>query len=65
MPDPRQLHGGATRVLSLAMVALGVALVVRTLTAGGGALALGVLLGVLFVLAGGARLYLQARGGGR
>jgi multisubunit Na+/H+ antiporter MnhB subunit len=61
MPDPRQLHGGATRVLSLAMVVLGVALVVRTLTAGGGALALGVLLGVLFVLAGGARLYLQGR----
>jgi hypothetical protein len=65
MPDPRQLHGGATRLLSLAMVVLGVALVVRTLTAGGGVLALGVLLGALFVLAGGARLYLQARGGGR
>jgi hypothetical protein len=36
---------------------------VRTLTAGGGAIALGVILGVLFVAAGGARLYLQARGG--
>ena len=63
MPAPRQLHGVATRVLSLAMVAIGVALVVRTLAAGGGGLALGIVLGVLFVAAGGARLYLQARQG--
>jgi multisubunit Na+/H+ antiporter MnhB subunit len=61
MPDPRQLHHSATRVLSFAMVAIGVALVVRTLAAGGGGLALGLVLGVLFVAAGGARLYLQAR----
>jgi len=61
MPDPRQVHHGATRVLSLAMIAIGVALVVRTLAAGGGGLALGLVLGVLFVAAGGARLYLQAR----
>jgi multisubunit Na+/H+ antiporter MnhB subunit len=61
MPDPRGLHRSATRVLSLAMMAIGVALVVRTLVAGGGGLALGIVLGVLFVAAGGARLYLQAR----
>jgi multisubunit Na+/H+ antiporter MnhB subunit len=61
MPDPRQLHRSTTRLLSLAMVAIGVLLVVRTLVAGGGGLALGVVLGVLFVAAGGARLYLQAR----
>jgi multisubunit Na+/H+ antiporter MnhB subunit len=61
VPDPRQLHRSSTRVLSLAMMAIGVLLVVRTLTAGGGALALGVVLGILFVAAGGARLYLQAR----
>lgn len=63
MPDPRQLHRSSTRVLSLAMIVLGVLLVVRTLSSGGGALALGVVLGVLFAAAGGARLYLQARGG--
>jgi hypothetical protein len=63
MPDPRQLHRSTTRALSLAMVAIGVALVVRTITAGGGGLALGIVLGVLFVAAGGARLYLQARQG--
>ena len=63
MPDPRQLHRSTTRVLSLAMVAIGVALVVRTLAAGGSGLALGLVLGVLFVAAGAARLYLQARQG--
>lgn len=64
MPAPRQLHHRSTRVLSIAMVVLGVALVVRTLTSGGGALAIGIVLGICFVAAGGARLYLQARGGG-
>jgi hypothetical protein len=63
MPEPRQLHGSATRLLSIAMIAIGVALVVRTLVAGGGGLAIGIVLGVLFVAAGGARLYLQARQG--
>jgi hypothetical protein len=63
MPDPRQLHRSSTRVLSLAMIAIGVALVARTLAAGGGGLALGIVLGVLFAAAGGARLYLQTRQG--
>jgi hypothetical protein len=61
MPDPRQLHRASTRLLSLAMVAIGIALVARTVVVGGGAVALGVNLGVLFVAAGGARLYLQGR----
>ncbi|HMJ04578.1 MAG TPA: hypothetical protein VK506_16670 [Conexibacter sp.] len=65
MPDPRQLHRASTRVLSLAMIAIGLLLVIRTLTVGGGALALGIVLGVLFVAAGGARLYLLARDGRR
>lgn len=63
MPDPRQLHRTTTRVLSLAMVALGVALVARTLAAGGGGLAYGLVVGVLFVAAGVARLYLLTRQG--
>jgi len=64
MPDPRQLHRSSTRLLSLAMIAIGVALVVRTLVAGlRGGIAVGLVLGVLFVAAGGARLYLQARQG--
>ena len=52
----------ASALLSLAMVLIGVALVIRSLGAGGGPLALGVILGVLFVAAGAGRLWLQ-RGG--
>jgi hypothetical protein len=62
MPRRRQLHSSSTRILSIAMIVIGIALVVRTLVAGGGALATGLFLGILFMLAGGARLYLQLRG---
>jgi len=48
--------------MSILMIAIGVALLVRTVLAGGGALATGVLLGLFFILAGAGRLYLQARG---
>jgi hypothetical protein len=61
MPEPRQLRRGTTRLLSVVMVGLGVAIVARTLAAGGGPLAVGVLLGLLFIAAGVARLYLQSR----
>jgi hypothetical protein len=47
--------------MSVLMMLIGVALVIRTLSAGGGAAATGVILGVLFVAAGAARLYLQYR----
>jgi hypothetical protein len=57
-----QAHRSSTTVMSLLMVLIGLALLVRTVAAGGGALATGILLGVLFVLAGAARLYLQLRG---
>ena len=62
MSKRRQLHSTSTRVLSIAMIVIGVVLIVRTLAAGGGALATGLVLGILFVLAGVARLYLQLRG---
>jgi hypothetical protein len=52
-------HSSATALLSLIMVGLGIALLARTLAAGGGEV--GTLLGVLFVVAGGARLYLLRR----
>ena len=48
-----------TRLTSVLMVCLGVAIVVRTIAAGGGATAYGILVGVLFVAAGAGRLYLQ------
>jgi hypothetical protein len=46
-----------TAVLPALMALLGVAIIVRTLAAGGGPIALGLVIGVLFVLAGGLRLY--------
>lgn len=56
------MYSSSTRVLSIAMIVIGVALIVRTLAAGGGAIATGIVLGILFVAAGVARLYLQLRG---
>jgi hypothetical protein len=56
------MHSSYTRVMSILMLLVGIALVVRTLAAGGGPIATGVLLGVLFIAAGAARLYLQLRG---
>jgi hypothetical protein len=53
------MRRGATQLLSAAMVVIGLAIVVRTLAAGGGALALGLLVGVLFVAAGAGRLYVE------
>jgi len=50
---------GATRLLSVLMVLLGVAMIVRTLAGGGGPVALGLLLGLLFVGAGGGRLWAE------
>jgi uncharacterized membrane protein len=62
MPQRRQIHRTSTRVMSILMIVIGIALLVRTVIAGGGAIATGVILGLLFVAAGAARLYLQFRG---
>ena len=62
MPRRRQLYNSSTRAFSITMIVIGIALVVRTVVAGGGAFATGLVLGILFMLAGGARLYLQLRG---
>jgi hypothetical protein len=61
MPTPRQAHRAATRILSLTMIGIGVAIIVRTVVAGGGGVAVGFLLGAMFVALGGGRLYLQSR----
>jgi prolipoprotein diacylglyceryltransferase len=49
----------ATQVLSLLMVLIGLAMIIRTLAGGGGPVALGLLLGVLFVGAGTGRLWAE------
>jgi hypothetical protein len=66
MPQPpsRNLHRATTRLFSLVLVVLGVAMIVTTLVNGGGAAAVGILLGVLFVAAGAGRLYVAGRMGG-
>ncbi len=61
MNRPRRLHRAASLVLSVLMMAVGVTMVVSTVSRGGGPIAVGVLVGVLFVAAGAARLYLQTR----
>ena len=43
------------------MVLLGVAMIVRTLAAGGGPVAVGIVMGVLFVAAGAGRLWAERR----
>jgi hypothetical protein len=62
MPEPRHLRRSYTRVMSILMIVIGLVLLARTITAGGGPATVGVLLGVLFVAAGAGRLYLQSRG---
>ena len=62
MPEGRQVHRAYTRVMSILMIVVGIALVVRTLLAGGSPITFGVLIGILFVAAGVGRLYLQLRG---
>lgn len=44
---------------SVLMIVVGIALIVRTLAAGGGALATGLILGLLFIAAGLGRIYLR------
>jgi hypothetical protein len=57
----RDAHRRFTTLTSAVLVILGVAMIVRTIAAGGGPLSLGILLGVLFVLAGAGRIAI-ARG---
>jgi hypothetical protein len=61
----RQVHRIGTTVLSLAMVAIGIALVVEAIGGAGGVLSARLLLGVLFLAAGSGRLYLEIRRGRR
>jgi hypothetical protein len=50
-----------TYVLPAAMCVLGVAIVARTLSAGGGATSVGLLFGILLAVAGALRLYAESR----
>jgi hypothetical protein len=56
-----RVYRGAVRAFSLAMVAIGLAVLVLTLVNGGGPASLGFLLGLAFVGIGAARLWLGSR----
>jgi hypothetical protein len=60
---PERIYHGSIRAFSIVFVALGLALLVTTLAAGGGPLSVGTLLGVLFVAIGGGRLWISTRSG--
>lgn len=61
LPPGRDVHRQGTVALSTALIIVGLALIVRTFTAGGGAGAVGVLLGVLFTVAGAGRLWIARK----
>ena len=51
----------ATQLLALGMIAIGLLILVVTISNGGGVVSVGIVLGVLFIAAGGGRLYLLRR----
>jgi hypothetical protein len=52
-------------VLSAALMLLGVAIIARTIDAGGGIFSIGIVVGILFLAAGAGRLWVALRGGRR
>jgi hypothetical protein len=59
--EPSRIGTGGTRILAPLIAILGVAIIVRTVAAGGGVLSVGVVLGAVFVAIGGGRLLLAQR----
>lgn len=58
-----RVYRGAVRAFSVAMVAIGAAVLVVTLVNGGGPASLGFLLGIAFLAVGAGRLWLGSRMG--
>ncbi len=58
-----RVYRGAVRAFSLAMLAIGLAVLVTTLANGGGPASYGFLIGIAFVAVGAGRLWLGARTG--
>jgi hypothetical protein len=61
MVTPERIYRGSVRVLSVAFLGIGLAILTITLASGGGALSVGTLLGVAFVVVGAGRLWISAR----
>ena len=60
--SPSRSRGARPGSCRSLMIVLGVAIIARTVAAGGSPIAIGLLLGVLFVAAGAGRLYVARRG---
>lgn len=58
-----KVYSASQAVLGAVLCAVGIAVVVATLAAGGGPFAIGVLVGVGFAVLGGMRVWLATRGG--
>lgn len=58
-----RVYQGTVRALSIVFIAIGAALLVTTIAAGGGPLSVGVLMGLAFVAAGGARFWVASHRG--
>lgn len=56
-----RLYRGAVRGFSLAMLAIGIAVLVTTLVNGGGPASFGFLIGIAFIAVGAGRLWLGTR----
>ncbi|HEY0130687.1 MAG TPA: hypothetical protein VGB57_04710 [Allosphingosinicella sp.] len=58
-----RVYRGAVRAISLAMAAIGLAVLVVTLANGGGPASYGFLIGIAFLAVGAGRLWLASRSG--
>jgi hypothetical protein len=61
MPSSKRAYEGSITVLSSIFLVVGVAILARTLIAGGGPLSVGTVLGVAFAAVGAGRLWIAAR----
>ncbi len=64
MPSPEGIYHGSVRAFSVAFIAIGLVVLIRTVAGGGGPASFGVVLGVLFVAIGVARLWIASRTAG-
>jgi hypothetical protein len=61
MTSPERVYAGSVRALSVVMLGLGAAILIKTIAAGGGPLSAGILLGLAFVAVGAGRLWVAWR----
>ena len=55
----RDAHRHITTIFSIVMIVLGIALIARAVSAGGGPFSIGVIMGLLFLAAGAGRMWVS------